>query len=87
MKKLHSVNTKSPKMNLTKRKTPRQPRDTEFFNHIKNMEKIRDSHYLLLRSIIPYDLHLTGQAMIKNKMTSFRLVVSNRAGSDLQTRN
>lgn len=35
-------------MKITKRKTPRKSRDTEFFNHIKDMGKIRDSHYLLI---------------------------------------
>jgi len=34
-------------MDLSKRKTPRLARDTEFFNHIIDMGKIRDCHYLL----------------------------------------
>jgi len=36
-------------MKLTKRKVPRFQRDAEFFNHIKGMGKIRDSHYLLVK--------------------------------------
>jgi len=35
-------------MKLTKRKTLRLLQDTGFFNHIKDMGKIRDNHYLLV---------------------------------------
>gem|GEM_PF-5230045 len=36
-------------MKLTKRKTPRFQRDTEFCNQIIDLSKIRDSHYLLVK--------------------------------------
>ncbi|MGB3480463.1 MAG: hypothetical protein WBB67_15045 [bacterium] len=35
-------------MKLTKRKAPRFQRDTEFYNQIIDLSKIRDNHYLLV---------------------------------------
>ena len=39
IKKIAASRYKAPKMKLTKRKVPRLPRDTKFFNHIKDIIK------------------------------------------------